>query len=148
DVRLLAAESDDVLLDQRIAHDDEAVTVTIDEEPYALDRLAPLIRRAMPERHHHVTPAGPQFRVDVLQDRRVESAFEGRDIHADHLCRARQQRSRRLRGAEVELLDRPLHALGGCRSDGTLAAHHARRRSDADARAAGDVRYRGAVYSN
>ena len=89
--------------EQRIAHDDEAVAVAIDQEPHALDRLAALIRRAMPECHHHVAPARSQFGVDGLQDRRIERPLSI-GIYTPIICvEPDKQRSRRVRGAEVEL---------------------------------------------
>jgi hypothetical protein len=130
-VRLFAHQRDDVFLDQRIAHHHDAVAITVDQELRALDRLAAVVEQAVSERHHHVPAAGTQRGVDRLENGRVIRALEDRDVDADGLRRARQQRARGMRRAEMQLLDGPAHALGRGRRHRTLAADHARGRAEA-----------------
>ncbi len=94
DVWLFAPQRHDVLLEEVIAQHDQPVAIAVDQELCTLDGLAPLVGRAMAERHHHVARTRAQFGVDGLQDRGVEGALEYRDVHADHLGRAREQGAR------------------------------------------------------
>jgi hypothetical protein len=111
---------------ERGTHHQYANAAALHQELDALHGLRARAALARTKGNHHLHPGRLQFRVDDLQDRRVESTGQDGDIHAYGLGAAQHERTRHMRGPEVQALDGFLHQfpLGGRHR--ALAAHDAR----------------------
>ena len=129
----VVAQRGEVGVAQRVAAQDDAVALALDQEAHAVQRLLARVLVAAAVGGDHVAVVLAQLGVDRVQQRAVERALEVGHEHADGAGALQRQRARDRARAEPELARGRLHARRRGFGERALAADHARRGAHAHA---------------